>query len=182
MEVAETACWDMADIWFGIHFMMTLPIVLPVICFMIIESAETNKQIDYIEDNQLSDFSLSVSVTWRVYLDFVTNSTSTLFVECHFQHRPNRIGFLKMGRFGKVKTYLSNQHRHFPPCFYLVIQSLLSTPKRCCKKKAVSRVILHTIRCTNSYPIFILYETSLCTFPIQKKPKHMYKLSKILSP
>jgi hypothetical protein len=59
--------------------MMTLPIVLLVICFMVIESAETNKQIDYIEDNQLSDLSLSVSVTWRVYLDFVTNLTSTLF-------------------------------------------------------------------------------------------------------
>jgi hypothetical protein len=81
-EASETACWDMADIWFGIHFMMTLPIVLPVICFMIIESAETNKQIDYIEDNQLSDLSLSVSVTcYRIYLDFVKNSTSTLFEE-----------------------------------------------------------------------------------------------------
>ncbi len=69
----------MADIWFGKYLMMTLPIVLLVICFMVIESAETNKQIDYIEDNQLSDLSLSVSVTWRVYLDFVTNLTSTLF-------------------------------------------------------------------------------------------------------
>jgi hypothetical protein len=61
--------------------MMTFPIVPLVICFMIIESAETNKQIDYREDNQLSDLSLSVSVTWRVHLDFVTNSTSTLFEE-----------------------------------------------------------------------------------------------------
>jgi hypothetical protein len=62
MEVAETACWDMADIWFGKYLMMTLPIVLLVICFMLIESAETNKQIDYIEDNQLSDLSLSLNI------------------------------------------------------------------------------------------------------------------------
>jgi hypothetical protein len=81
MEVAETACWDMAEIWFGKYLMMTLPIVLLLICFMIIESAETNKQIDYIEYNQLSDLSLSLSIRdlWRVHLDFVTNSTSTLF-------------------------------------------------------------------------------------------------------
>ncbi len=64
--------------------MMTLPIVRLGICFMIIESAETNKQIDYMEDNQLSDLSLSLSIrdlesTCTVYLDFVTNSTSTLF-------------------------------------------------------------------------------------------------------
>jgi biopolymer transport protein ExbB/TolQ len=72
----------MADIWFGKYLMMTLPIVLLVICFMIIEWAETNKQIDYIEDNQLSDLSLSLSIRdleSTVHLDFVTNSTSKLF-------------------------------------------------------------------------------------------------------